>query len=524
MASPPTVATNAISSEKDLTCTVCLDHLKEPKVLPCCHTFCKRCLERIIEKSKEKTKLVCPQCRIEHGVPENGPVGFLTDFTITHKLESLQLRESKQPASCEQCDSTDPAVAYCSDCPASLCDFCLQAHKRMKSYRDHKVESVDSLDSRPLNNSPDVSHCSQHPDEELKAFCKTCQCLACCSCVVAAHQGHKLGLVDSKTHTQMETQLKSLVDEAQKKLEKLEENLQYIEEVEKEVLSRPTELKSVINNTFDSLVASFQSRRAELLKEADNTCNEDLKEVWAQKEYIEMTVTGLRSALNFAQRSLQCKNYRELLTLTAQTIARLKTLREVEWDPSNTEAIVRTSLRFIQEAPTCDLKQIGKITKFVSWSSAYLFKVEALPETIPLGTKVEFRISIRGSRKPKKQTTDLDIQVLYGHSRKGVLIPQTMRDKDGSWVATFTPICGGHHTIQLDKLDVQSKNIYVTGIPEVGARVRRGPDWQFYDHDKNPGTVVKYNSSNQSLHVRWNNGSTYSCYRWGTYYDIELEA
>ena len=510
--------------QKDLTCTVCLDHFKEPKVLPCCHTFCRGCLERILEKSKDKAKLVCPKCRTEHKVPENGPEGFLTDFTVTHDLESLQLKSRQESSTCEQCDSTEQAVAYCSDCPAFLCDFCSQAHKRMKLCQNHTVVSLDSGPLKSIPKSP-APYCSKHPDEGLKLFCKTCQCLVCCVCIVATHQGHKLGLVDSETRKEMETKLQSLVDEAQQKLDQLEENLEYIEEVEKQAMNRPIELKSAINSTFDSLVATLESRRAELLKEADNTCNKDLKEVWAQKEYHETTLVSLRSALSFAKRSLQCSNDLELISLTAQIITRLKCLKDVEWNFATTEAVELTKLRFTQ-SPKCDIRLVGEIVKDAYRAPVHPFYVEAIPESVQLGAKVEFRISIYGGKITMKRTTDLHVQVVYGYSRRGVLIPQTMRNKDGSWVCTFIPICGGHHTIQFNKTNVQSKNIYVTGIPQIGATVRRGPDWnlQIIFLDMAVGRVVGFNSLDQSLRVRWNEerqDSSYS-YRWRTYYDIEL--
>nr|CAI5837707.1 unnamed protein product [Callosobruchus analis] len=45
-----------------LECSVCLERLDtSSKVLPCQHTFCKKCLEEILEKHKE---LRCPECRI----------------------------------------------------------------------------------------------------------------------------------------------------------------------------------------------------------------------------------------------------------------------------------------------------------------------------------------------------------------------------------------------------------------------------------------------------------------------------
>ncbi|XP_044749982.1 E3 ubiquitin-protein ligase SH3RF1 isoform X3 [Coccinella septempunctata] len=45
-----------------LECSVCLERLDtSSKVLPCQHTFCKKCLEEIVHKHKE---LRCPECRV----------------------------------------------------------------------------------------------------------------------------------------------------------------------------------------------------------------------------------------------------------------------------------------------------------------------------------------------------------------------------------------------------------------------------------------------------------------------------
>lgn len=45
-----------------LECSVCLERLDtSSKVLPCQHTFCKKCLEEILSTHKE---LRCPECRV----------------------------------------------------------------------------------------------------------------------------------------------------------------------------------------------------------------------------------------------------------------------------------------------------------------------------------------------------------------------------------------------------------------------------------------------------------------------------
>lgn len=45
-----------------LECSVCLERLDtSSKVLPCQHTFCKKCLEEIVSTHRE---LRCPECRV----------------------------------------------------------------------------------------------------------------------------------------------------------------------------------------------------------------------------------------------------------------------------------------------------------------------------------------------------------------------------------------------------------------------------------------------------------------------------
>ena len=50
--------------EKELECAVCLEQFKDPKVLPCLHSFCKICLEGLVGRKGNAGKLNCPTCRI----------------------------------------------------------------------------------------------------------------------------------------------------------------------------------------------------------------------------------------------------------------------------------------------------------------------------------------------------------------------------------------------------------------------------------------------------------------------------
>ena len=59
-----------------LECSVCLDRLDATsKVLPCQHTFCRRCLEEIVSTKHE---LRCPECRSLVQIPiEDLPCNIL---------------------------------------------------------------------------------------------------------------------------------------------------------------------------------------------------------------------------------------------------------------------------------------------------------------------------------------------------------------------------------------------------------------------------------------------------------------
>ncbi|XP_030849867.1 E3 ubiquitin-protein ligase SH3RF1-like [Strongylocentrotus purpuratus] len=68
---------------KNLECPICLSFFKEPNNLTCSHTFCKGCLETLLES---RGKLLCPTCREETSVP-----GGDTEAVTSHKATCQQL-------------------------------------------------------------------------------------------------------------------------------------------------------------------------------------------------------------------------------------------------------------------------------------------------------------------------------------------------------------------------------------------------------------------------------------------------
>ncbi|XP_010726206.1 tripartite motif-containing protein 2-like, partial [Meleagris gallopavo] len=71
-----------------LVCSICLDRYRNPKVLPCLHTFCERCLQNYIPP--QSLTLSCPVCRQTSILPERGVAALQNNFFITNLMEVLQ--------------------------------------------------------------------------------------------------------------------------------------------------------------------------------------------------------------------------------------------------------------------------------------------------------------------------------------------------------------------------------------------------------------------------------------------------
>ena len=49
---------------KHLECPICLEKFTEPKVLSCQHSYCRKCLERLVrDPGPEDYEVTCPECR-----------------------------------------------------------------------------------------------------------------------------------------------------------------------------------------------------------------------------------------------------------------------------------------------------------------------------------------------------------------------------------------------------------------------------------------------------------------------------
>ncbi|XP_015523719.1 RING finger protein nhl-1 isoform X2 [Neodiprion lecontei] len=120
--------------EQLLTCAICLDRYRNPKLLPCQHSFCMEpCMDGLVDYVRRQVK--CPECRAEHRIPYQGVQAFPTNVTLQRFLElhieiTGELPDPTSGQTMERCGvcSEKSYCSHCVHCDKKCCSECKDAH------------------------------------------------------------------------------------------------------------------------------------------------------------------------------------------------------------------------------------------------------------------------------------------------------------------------------------------------------------------------------------------------------------
>lgn len=523
--------------DKELTCAICLCRYTHPKVLPCLHSYCKECLEKLAKKYHPKQEIACPQCKEVHQIPPQGINDFKTYFTVNNLLELLRIHEAtavsveggpKPVVLCESGVDENPAVAHCFTCSDHLCDSCFELHKKQKLSREHNVvllKDLQQLDRKiGMKSVHRKLHCEEHKDEQLKLFCKTCQKVICRDCALVKHREHDYVFVhESRSNAQKE--LKGLVEKTKEKQTKFIEHSEHLAKICKTSSAAFHTNKQELNAVFDKLIKCIEARRKTLLADLETLSQTEEKMLNAEGDYLEMALARLSNGIQFTEKLFDNEDDVEMMLMSTQAKPALENLQQLSWDPKKAH-IKPVRIVFDQK----DLKRCDSVGCILQTLKAEDIHLEQLPAEIA-GDSFTFNVSL----SPEVTKLGIDFTpVLFVQvtDSKQAQQPVEIRSEGfNKWKVVCTPNKIGQHKVivKLDTIVKENQIMIKPQPPTVGMKVVRGLDWNtggYGNEDGGAGTVgVVVELVNESkVNVKWPHGTIYD-YRWGKdgSYDLKIK-
>uniref|UniRef100_A0AAQ5YQ84 Tripartite motif-containing protein 16-like n=1 Tax=Amphiprion ocellaris TaxID=80972 RepID=A0AAQ5YQ84_AMPOC len=280
---------------ESISCSICLDLLKDPVALSCGHSYCMKCIETHWDGEDLKTTYSCPQCRktfTQRPVLDKNVL--LAELVEELKKTGLQAAAADhcyagdEDVSCDVCTGRKmKAVKSCLVCLVSYCEKHLQPHYESPAFKKHQlVEPSKNLQE---------NICSHH-NEVMKMIYRTDQQLICYLCSVEEHEDHETVKAAAER------------TERQKKLEESRLNIQQrIQDRQKDVKLLQQEMKD-IRVSADKTVEDSEKMFTQMIHLIQNRSSEVEQQIRSQQETEESRVKGLQEKLEQEIKDLERKD------------------------------------------------------------------------------------------------------------------------------------------------------------------------------------------------------------------------
>ncbi|XP_015774203.1 PREDICTED: E3 ubiquitin-protein ligase TRIM71-like [Acropora digitifera] len=286
-------------------CPVCTNRFTNPKLLPCLHTFCLHCVQRIQATSGTPDTILCPECRRNFTIPGNGDLNTLpTNFRLNSLLDALPVTECKTSGvKCGNCDKRRQESAYCFTCCSFWCEDCLPSHNSIKTFKEHHALALKDFGDEDFENIfKQPTFCAKH-EKELELFCRVCKTTICNSCAFIDHEGHaKIALEDAakKQRLRINRAIESKKQKAQKetRIAKLGE---YCTQVQEDA----GRVKSKVQQFTDNLIAAIEAKKNKIFDEVEKNAKQCLERLADKSQEIEEEMKRDQTAIEKCDKMLK---------------------------------------------------------------------------------------------------------------------------------------------------------------------------------------------------------------------------
>ncbi|XP_047242254.1 tripartite motif-containing protein 16-like [Girardinichthys multiradiatus] len=267
--------------QENLSCSICLDLLKDPVTIPCGHSYCMNCIKDHWNGEEQRRTHSCPQCRKTFrrrpGLKKNITLAALVEDLKKTGLQADPADHcyaGPEDVACDVCTGRKmKAAKSCLFCPASYCRDHLQPHYDAPPLKKHKL--VD-----PSKNLQE-NICSHH-DEVMKIFCRTDQQCICYLCLMDEHKGHEtVSAAAERT-------------EKQQKLQDQEKDLKLLQQEVEAINVSADKAVEDSEKIFTEMIHLIQKRSSDVKQQIRSQQETEVSRVKDLQEKLEQEITELK--------------------------------------------------------------------------------------------------------------------------------------------------------------------------------------------------------------------------------------
>ena len=433
--------------KKEAECPLCIETVKNPKTLPCLHSCCLECLDKLagLARRQLQTTIKCPVCQTSFQIPEGDTFNNLpTSFHLNRQVDVLALKDgSKQAQKCGNCDENNSATCYCFVCQNFLCKDCFESHQRLKATRGHRNVFIDKLqtqDVEELINRPVMCSQQYHENQPLEFYCEECKVPICHKCSVVNHNRHTM------TDTQKAAQVQKMqMVEAAKKLKA--ETVLYENEIKKQIELMDKNKHEILS--AEKKMSEAMEEMIRDLREHERKMKANLTEIYEtqQKHHatrlknFQLIVTQQKSCVEQGESILERNISAEILQTNQAIVGRCEELLNAR----KPEIYKPPHVHYILENKPHILDRIVVGNTDPSMSLAERQSKKEVME----GKETNFTIVTRDSDglQGYHESDDIKVHIL---TPAGDQLKTDIKDtKDGRYTVTYTPQCAGQHRVEI---------------------------------------------------------------------------
>ncbi|XP_019606099.2 transcription intermediary factor 1-alpha isoform X1 [Rhinolophus sinicus] len=343
------------------TCAVCHQNIQSraPKLLPCLHSFCQRCLPApqryLMLPAPMLGSAETPPPVPGPGSPASGSSRFATQVGVIrcpvcsqecaerHIIDNFFVKDTTEvPSStveksnqvCTSCEDNAEANGFCVECVEWLCKTCIRAHQRVKFTKDHTVRQKEEVSPEAVGvTSQRPVFCPIHKKEQLKLYCETCDKLTCRDCQLLEHKEHRYQFIEEAFQNQ-----KVIIDTL---ITKLMEKTKYIKFTGNQIQNRIIEVnqnqKQVeqdIKVAIFTLMVEINKKGKALLHQLESLAKDHRMKLMQQQQEVAGLSKQLEHVMHFSKWAVSSGSSTALLYSKRLITYRLRHLLRARCDAS----------------------------------------------------------------------------------------------------------------------------------------------------------------------------------------------